>query len=76
MSEKQTILITGATGNIGGGSAVALARRGARVVLLGRENETLEAAIGIPLTRGTADAVPRFTDQVGRVSSLDGRPTG
>ena len=43
MSEKQTILITGATGNIGGGAAVALARRGARVVLLGRKHETLKA---------------------------------
>ena len=43
MTDKQTILITGATGNIGGGAAVALARRGARVVLLGRKLETLEA---------------------------------
>jgi len=40
---KQTILIAGATGNIGGGAAVALAKRGARVVLLGRRLETLEA---------------------------------
>ncbi len=39
---KQTILITGATGNIGGGAAVALAKRGARVVLLGRRLERLE----------------------------------
>jgi len=43
MTNKQTILITGATGNIGGGAAVALAKRGARVVLLGRKFETLEA---------------------------------
>ncbi|GAF76292.1 unnamed protein product, partial [marine sediment metagenome] len=42
MTNKQTILITGATGNIGGGAAIALARRGARVVLLGRRLETLE----------------------------------
>ncbi len=42
MTNKQTILITGATGNIGGGAAVALAKRGARVVLLGRRLETLE----------------------------------
>jgi NAD(P)-dependent dehydrogenase (short-subunit alcohol dehydrogenase family) len=40
---KQTILITGATGSIGGGAAVALAKRGARVVLIGRRLETLEA---------------------------------
>ena len=43
MTNKQTILITGATGTIGGGAAVALAKRGARVVLLGRKLETLEA---------------------------------
>ena len=42
MKNKQTILITGATGNIGGGAAVALAKRGAKVVLLGRRLETLE----------------------------------
>jgi retinol dehydrogenase 14 len=43
MTTKQTILITGATGNIGGGAAVALAKRGARVVLLGRSLERLDA---------------------------------
>ena len=43
MTNKQTILIAGATGSIGGGAAVALAKRGARVVLLGRRLETLEA---------------------------------
>jgi NAD(P)-dependent dehydrogenase (short-subunit alcohol dehydrogenase family) len=43
MTNKQTILIAGATGNIGGGAAVALAKRGAGVVLLGRRLETLEA---------------------------------
>ena len=43
MMDKQTILIAGATGSIGGGAAVALAKRGARVVLLGRKLERLEA---------------------------------
>jgi NAD(P)-dependent dehydrogenase (short-subunit alcohol dehydrogenase family) len=43
MTSKQTILITGATGNIGGGAAVSLAKRGSRVVLLGRNLERLEA---------------------------------
>ena len=42
MMTKQTILITGATGNIGGGAAVALAKRGANIVLLGRRLETLD----------------------------------
>ena len=43
MTDKQTILVAGATGNIGGGAAVALAKRGARVVVLGRSLERLEA---------------------------------
>jgi len=43
MTDKQTILITGSTGNLGGGAAVALAKRGARVVLLGQNLERLEA---------------------------------
>ena len=45
MTTKQTILITGATGSIGGGAAVALAKRGARVVLLGRKLERIEARV-------------------------------
>jgi len=43
MTNNQTILITGATGNIGKAAAVALARRGARVVLLGRSPDKLKA---------------------------------
>jgi NAD(P)-dependent dehydrogenase (short-subunit alcohol dehydrogenase family) len=43
MTNEQTILVAGATGSIGGGAAIALAKRGASVVLLGRKLETLEA---------------------------------
>jgi NAD(P)-dependent dehydrogenase (short-subunit alcohol dehydrogenase family) len=43
MPQGQTVLVAGATGNVGGGAAVALAKRGARVVLLGRRATTLEA---------------------------------
>lgn len=43
MKNKQTILIAGATGNIGRAAAVALAKRGARVVLLGRSPDKLKA---------------------------------
>jgi NAD(P)-dependent dehydrogenase (short-subunit alcohol dehydrogenase family) len=43
MTNKQTILITGANGNIGGAAAIALAKRGARVVLLGRSPDKLKA---------------------------------
>jgi NAD(P)-dependent dehydrogenase (short-subunit alcohol dehydrogenase family) len=55
MTNKQTILITGATGNIGGGAAVALAKRGARVVLIGHRHEILEAkadSIRVALSEG------------------------
>ncbi len=45
MTDKQTILVAGATGNIGGGAAVALAKRGARVVLLGRSPDKLRARV-------------------------------
>ena len=47
MTNKQTILIAGATGNIGGGAAVALAKRGARVVLLGRFPDKLKARVNL-----------------------------
>lgn len=43
MTHQQTILIAGATGSIGGGAALALAKRGARVVILGRKLERLES---------------------------------
>ena len=55
---KQTILIAGATGNIGGGAAVALAKRGAKIVLLGRKLKTLEdraASIRATLTENRID---------------------
>ena len=42
---QQTILVTGATGNIGGGAAVALAKRGARVVLIGRNQSRLDKRV-------------------------------
>ena len=47
MTNKQTILIAGATGNIGGGAVVALAKRGARVVLLGRYPDKLKARVNL-----------------------------
>jgi NAD(P)-dependent dehydrogenase (short-subunit alcohol dehydrogenase family) len=73
MTNKQTILIAGATGNIGGGAALALAKRGAHIVLLGRRRGRLEArvdAIWAALARariehqeaGIATLVVDFTD--------------
>lgn len=58
MTNRQTILIAGATGNIGGGAALALAKRGAHIVLLGRRREKLEAradAIRVALSEAQAD---------------------
>lgn len=43
MTKRQTILVAGATGSIGYSAAVALARDGARVVLLGRRAEKLSS---------------------------------
>ncbi len=43
MAGRQTVLVAGGNGNVGGGAAVALAGRGARVVLLGRKPDPLEA---------------------------------
>jgi len=43
VTNSQTVLIAGATGNVGGGAAVALARHDAHVVLLGRKQVTLDA---------------------------------
>ena len=57
-TDRQTILIAGATGNIGGGAALALAKRGAHIVLLGRRREKLEAradAIRVALSEAQAD---------------------
>jgi NAD(P)-dependent dehydrogenase (short-subunit alcohol dehydrogenase family) len=47
MTTKQTILIAGATGNIGKAAAVALAKRGARVVMLGRRPDKLKTKVDL-----------------------------
>jgi NAD(P)-dependent dehydrogenase (short-subunit alcohol dehydrogenase family) len=43
---NKTVVITGASGGIGGEAAVAYARRGAKLVLSGRNMEALEEAAG------------------------------
>lgn len=45
MENKQTIIVAGATGNIGKAAALALVKRGARVVLLGRSAERLKTKV-------------------------------
>jgi len=42
MKNTQTVLIAGATGNIGKAAAIALTKRGARVVILGRSQSKLQ----------------------------------
>jgi 2-dehydro-3-deoxy-D-gluconate 5-dehydrogenase len=55
----QTALVTGGSRGIGAGSAAALASAGARVVLVGRNAETLsESADRIRTDGGTADVLP------------------
>lgn len=58
MVERQTFLVAGATGSIGYSAALALATRGARVVLLGRKAEKLSSradSIRDALTDGCVD---------------------
>ena len=62
MEEKQTILVTGATGNIGGGAALALAKRGTSVVILGRKQERLDAR---------ADSIRTALDEAGIENQKD-----
>jgi NAD(P)-dependent dehydrogenase (short-subunit alcohol dehydrogenase family) len=45
MTDRPTVLVAGATGSIGGGAAVALAKRGASVVVMGRKPDRLEARV-------------------------------
>lgn len=45
MSSNPTVLVAGATGNVGGGTAAALAQRGVDVVLLGRDPARLGARV-------------------------------
>lgn len=59
------VVITGATGAIGSATASLLARRGSRLLLLGRPSETLEAMVGI------LDRDNRVTSVEVDLSSLD-----
>lgn len=57
--KKPTILITGATGNIGGGAAVALAKRGAHVVILGRQQKSLQNRVDFIKSKLEYDQIPQ-----------------
>ncbi|MFI0421527.1 SDR family NAD(P)-dependent oxidoreductase [Spongiactinospora sp. 9N601] len=69
LSEK-TVLITGSTGGIGGETARGLARLGARVLLVGRDQgRALDAAARITRDTGN-DRVEAFTADVTRLADL------
>ena len=62
MTDQQTILIAGATGNIGRAAAVALASRGARVVMLGRHPDKLKVKADL-VRRDLSEARIVFRDE-------------
>ncbi len=74
--DEQVVLVAGATGSIGGAAALALAKRGARVVLLGREQDKLDlkaAQIKRQLSGSTsAPANPLIDTLVIDFSNLEG----
>lgn len=62
--EGRTILITGASSGIGRACAIACARAGARVVLMGRNRDRLDETLGMmsPTASGGGTHLPLTTD--------------
>lgn len=71
-----TVLVTGATGGIGRALAIALAERGAQLVLTGRRTDVLEPLAdrlggrAIAADLAERDAAERLLDEAGRVDVL------
>lgn len=72
MTTKPIVLITGATGSIGGGAAVALAKRGAHVVLLGRNPDKLNASVKRITDKASTDGqTPEISTLLIDLSDMD-----
>lgn len=72
MTDRQTILIAGASGNVGGGAAFALAKRGVRVVVLGRKPEKLETRAAAIRSAATEAGVEDPAAEILPVDLADG----
>lgn len=71
MVEKQTVLVAGATGNVGGGAATALALRGSHVVMLGRDPVKLKARADGIRTEQSANGISGSTVETMTVDFSD-----
>lgn len=73
-ARKRTIVVAGATGNVGAAASRELARRGFRVVMLGRNGSRLSdkaAALSQGIRAEEPDAAPCFEVEVVDLADLD-----
>ncbi|RXU21371.1 3-oxoacyl-ACP reductase, partial [Pseudomonas syringae] len=76
--DGKTILVTGASSGIGRQIAVSCARRGARLVITGRDAERLQETYNLLNGQGHLQVLADLTEAEGRerlvqgISSLDG----